>query len=73
MDADRTEPDVAEPQEVVQYLTSIMRSTREVKQSDRVHAAAGLTNYFLAGEIAGLITLLTQPPEFFQPEPDPTE
>lgn len=53
-----SETDVAEPQEVAEFLTKIMRGgpgPTGVKQNDRVAAAAGLTNYFLAHEIASLV------------------
>lgn len=42
-------------------------SNPQLKEADRIRAAAGLVNYFLASEIGGLITLLHQ--SLFAPIP----
>jgi hypothetical protein len=66
---DPTEVDatpVVDPQEVVEFLAFVMRGgdrNTNVKQSDRVVAAAGLTNYFLAVELGRLIELAIAGPE----------
>lgn len=43
-------------------------SNPQLKEADRIRAAAGIINYFLAAEIGGLITLLHQ--SLFVPIPN---
>lgn len=67
-------PDIASPVEAMEYLTQALRNG-DFRM--KVHAAAGIVNYHLASEIAGLINILTRVdpigPDDAQPGPRPED